>query len=399
MGSQLRPSPTRQRAFGPFVFNEASSELTKHGIRVRLVGQPIQILMALIEEPGRVVTREQFQQQLWSGSTFVDFDHGLNAAMNRLRQALGDSADQPRYIETMPGRGYRFIASIQDAKPNLATGIGPELVETASAPPAAPGLNRAEAKRRPIGIAVAVALALVGVFVAWRLNWQQNQQAPRVVPLTTAAGDQLCPSFSPDGNQLAFAWAGEKQDNWDIYVKMIGDATALRLTMDTAEDTCPAWSPNGRRIAFLKFANAPGNQDKARVYSISPLGGPERELADFDAADSRLAWSHDGRFLVVAKAYDEFQHDPGSGALYLIPAEHGEAKPLLVPPAAHWFKNPALSPSGDSLAFISCWGTTSAETCDIYMVAVASKWWRSLPICCLAVNHGRSRIVPHPSNA
>src|SRR5262245_41047207 len=94
---------------------------------MRLQGQPFQILAYFIRHPGQVVTRGELQQQLWKGSTFVDFDQGLNAAMNRLRQVLGDSADRPRYIETLPGRGYRFIAPVQDtdAKPVLVTGPAP----------------------------------------------------------------------------------------------------------------------------------------------------------------------------------------------------------------------------------------------------------------------------------
>src|SRR5712691_8191854 len=120
MSGQLTPRTSRSYIFGPFVFEEASAELRKHGVRVRLHGQPLQILTALIRQPGQVVTRKEFQQQLWAGSTFVDFDQGLNAAMNRLRQALGDSADQPRYIETLPRRGYRFVASVQDTDQMVA---------------------------------------------------------------------------------------------------------------------------------------------------------------------------------------------------------------------------------------------------------------------------------------
>jgi len=131
VSSRSNIGPSRQRVFGPFVFDEASGELTKHGVRVRLQGQPLQILAILLGEPGRVVSRDEFQQQLWKGSTFVDFDHGLNAAMNRLRQALGDSADQPRYVETLPGKGYRFVAPIQDVNPR------PVLVTSAHAADAA----------------------------------------------------------------------------------------------------------------------------------------------------------------------------------------------------------------------------------------------------------------------
>ena len=131
----MRPQPTahplRPLVFGPFEFDEASGELRKHGVRVRLQGQPLQILAGLIRQPGKIVTREEFQQQLWSDSTFVDFDHGLNAAMNRLRQVLGDSADHPRYIETLQGRGYRFVAAVQDtaSKPVLMMASAPDVTE------------------------------------------------------------------------------------------------------------------------------------------------------------------------------------------------------------------------------------------------------------------------------
>src|SRR5216683_2860013 len=131
MSSQPTASSPRQLVFGPFAFDEASGELHKHGSRVRLEGQPLQILAALVRQPGQVVTRDEFQQHLWKGGTFVDFDHGLNAAMSRLRQVLGDSADQPRYIETLPGRGYRFVAPVQETfpKPVLVMAPPPLAVE------------------------------------------------------------------------------------------------------------------------------------------------------------------------------------------------------------------------------------------------------------------------------
>src|SRR5215475_2161279 len=125
MAGQPKLGASRRLVFGPFSFNELTGELHKHGIRVRLQGQPLQILLALLRHPFQIVTRDEIQQELWKGRTFVDFDQGLNAAMNRLRAALGDSADQPRYIETLPGRGYRFIAPVQgaDARPVLVMSL------------------------------------------------------------------------------------------------------------------------------------------------------------------------------------------------------------------------------------------------------------------------------------
>ena len=99
--------------FGLFEVNTRTGELRKHGIRVRLSGQPFQILLLLLARPGDLVTREELREQLWSDGTFVDFEHGLNAAINKVRRALGDSADHPRYVETIPGRGYRFIGTLE----------------------------------------------------------------------------------------------------------------------------------------------------------------------------------------------------------------------------------------------------------------------------------------------
>jgi len=96
--------------FGPFDVNLRTGELRKKGFKVRLQEKPFQILAALLERPGEIVTRDELQRRLWPGDTFVDFDNGLNTALNKLRESLGDSAGEPQYIETFPRRGYRFVA-------------------------------------------------------------------------------------------------------------------------------------------------------------------------------------------------------------------------------------------------------------------------------------------------
>src|ERR1700754_2912515 len=108
-GDSKLPPPSRalKVAFGPFEFDPASGELRKHGYRVKLPGQPAEILRELITHPGEVLTREDLRVRLWPGINSGNFEHGLNAAVNRLRQVLGDAATKPRYIETLPGRGYR----------------------------------------------------------------------------------------------------------------------------------------------------------------------------------------------------------------------------------------------------------------------------------------------------
>src|SRR5207237_7187720 len=103
--------------FGSFEADVRAGELRKQGLKIKLQDQPFQILVMLLERPGDLVTREEIHQKLWPGDTFVDFDHGLNNAVNRLREALDDSAALPRYVETLPRRGYRFVGVINSAPP------------------------------------------------------------------------------------------------------------------------------------------------------------------------------------------------------------------------------------------------------------------------------------------
>lgn len=117
--------------FGVFEAEPSSGELRRNGLKVKLQEQPFQVLMVLLERPGEVVTREELRQRLWPDNTFVDFDHGLNTAINKLRDTLGDKAANPRFIETLPKRGYRFIAPVtgSTAQPPAA----PSAVEQVSA--------------------------------------------------------------------------------------------------------------------------------------------------------------------------------------------------------------------------------------------------------------------------
>src|SRR5262249_16517609 len=114
------------RRFGAFEINFQSGELRKNGMRMRLSGQPFQVLAILTARPGELVTREELHSKLWPADTFVDFDHGLNNAVARIREILGDSSETPRYIETIPRRGYRFIAPLSDVRPSTPSATSTE---------------------------------------------------------------------------------------------------------------------------------------------------------------------------------------------------------------------------------------------------------------------------------
>ena len=118
----------------------------------------------------------------------------------------------------------------------------------------------------------------------------------RPVALTSLTGSEFYPTFSPDGEQVAFSWNGTKQDNWDVYVTLVGSSDVRRLTSDLGEDARPTWSPDGRQIAFVRQ-----RPDDSTIHLVSPLGGAERRLGDFRGADS-LDWSPDGKWLAAGSS-------------------------------------------------------------------------------------------------
>ena len=156
---------THRTRFGTFEVDSRAGEVYKHGLRLKLQDQPFQVLAVLLEHPGDVVTREELRQKLWPADTFVDFDTGLNSAIKKLRDALGDSAEEPRYIETLPRRGYRFIAQVENGDLRAPVPIEKRL---ATVPPI--GTRSEPPKKRRSIVAVGVAAFLViAALVTWRV--------------------------------------------------------------------------------------------------------------------------------------------------------------------------------------------------------------------------------------
>jgi Tol biopolymer transport system component/predicted Ser/Thr protein kinase len=279
-----------------------------------------------------------------------------------------------RCLRKGPQRRYQHLDDVKVALEDIK-----EESESGASLPA--GVVR---KRRPRLIATFAAAALVIVIVAAVAAWLllrslQRAAAPpamRVVPLTTMAGLEFHPTFSPDGNQVAFTWNGPKQDNWDIYVTIVGSANERRLTSDPGEDVRPAWSPDGREIAFIRQ-----QLDDSTIYVVSPLGGVERRVGDFHGADS-IAWSPDGRWLAVGNSgylnfgmYVMGARPGGRGprGIYLIPAEGGDPRPLIASQPGRADSNPAFSPDGRRLSYVSCRSTGKAlgrADCNLYVVDV-----------------------------
>ncbi len=343
--------------FGVYEVDLRAGELRRKGRKLKLQEQPFQVLALLLERPGEVVTREALREKLWPADTFVEFDHSLNTAISKIREALGDLADNPRFVETLPRRGYRFIAPVEE----LGQASEPEA--TMPVPP----LPWWRTTRRPFWSAVLLALVIGAAlwFQFLRPSFKSEMAPMRVVPLTTLPGRERDPALSPDGNHLAFSWDGETGDNFDIYVKLIGSETTLRLTDDPAMDCCPAWSPDGRSIAFTRTS-----ETKDEIFIVPALGGPERKLQTTSGAKlfgswRYLSWSPDGRFL----AFVDQGPDKGPYAIFLVSVENLERHKLSAPPAEYLGdKYPVFSPDGKTLAFVRI---ASIGVHDIYLLPVA----------------------------
>ncbi len=342
-------SPKSTIRFAAFEVDPQSGELRKHGLRIKLQDQPFKVLVALLDKPGEVVSRDELRERIWGNDTFVDFNHGLSAAVNRLRDALCDSAENPRYVETVARRGYRFVAPVEGA-PQPATQTG-----------------ASQQSRRKQIWAVFASLTAVGLVGAglWQVRRPAAARPPHVVQVTTLIGSETMPTFSPDGEQVAYVWNGVDQRNAEIYVKMVGSETPLRLTSHPGADLMPSWSPDGRQIAFVRIHGTTGGT--TGIYVVSPLGGPERKVLELPGLDrrpggqetrvvgdllypivSRPSWSADGRFLAISRNSEP--PEVGDGAVLLVPVEGGEPRRILVPESGAWYKHPTFSPDSDRLA-------------------------------------------------
>ena len=399
--------------FGTFELEVRSGELRKAGVRVGLQEQSLQVLTLLLERPGDLVTRDELRQRLWPNGTFVDFERGLNAAIKRLRDTLGDSAESPRFIETLHRRGYRFIAPVEldAALANRSDEAGsddgslgdsadpPRFIQTvprpgdrfiapvdgaAETPNQQPGAQSVVVEHMPAGrstplrgwigkgtaIGVAAVILVVASIALFRKAPPATGAPARIAPLTRLAGKEAWPAFAPDGEQVAFAWSGEKFDNNDIYVTLVGSTAARRLTTDPGDDYAPSWSPDGRQIAFLRrFGHG------ARIHVISALGGPDQEVSDFPVGASRpqspfgvhITWSPDGRYVVAGRDAGDAADE--SSGLYLIPIDGGPARPMTrpKPPAFHF--SPVFSPDGRRVTYASC-ETPRLSNCGVNIVDV-----------------------------
>jgi Tol biopolymer transport system component/DNA-binding winged helix-turn-helix (wHTH) protein len=307
--------------FGRAEFDPSNLQLAVDGEVRPLEPKLYRLLEFLLENRGRVVSKDEILTAVWEQTAVTD--NALTRAVAQLRKALGDDSRSPRIIETVPTVGYRFIGE-------LLAGTAPPVVVRPS--------------RLWLGVA-ALMLAATGV-AAWSLR-SRPEPAWHPLPLTSDRGFQNAPSFSPDGNQVAFEWDGEAQDNFDIYVKGLSvDSTPLRLTSDPLRDQWPKWSPDGRTVAFARALGP----DRIALMLIPALGGAERKLAEIPFRSTAMsefvmAWSADSRWLVIPDQIDDRQ------ALQRISVETGETSRLTDPEGTLRDSFPSVSSDGQTLLF------------------------------------------------
>jgi len=366
--------------FGIFEADLRAGELRKNGLKIKLRGQPFEVLAILLERPGEVVTREELQQRLWADGVFVDFDHSLNTAINKIREALSDSAENPRFVETLSRRGYRFIApveardvevafvpvdgrasaSVDPAEQSAQFSENQSLVAPVLASPLSPNTQPRSSNRRKFLAAAVLVLLLLGSFLLW---WSLRRPTPLSQPLltrlTSDTGLTTDAVISPDGKLIAYA-SDRGGSNLDIWVRQVSGGDPIQLTRDPADDHQPAFSPDGGQIVFRSEREGGG------IYIISALGGDDRPLTS-KGRNPRFSPAGDWIAYWVGPVAG-YPLGAQAGKIFLIPPTGGNPKQI-DPPGILAAGCPIWSPDGSHLLF---YGSDSSLLAVWFPTA---DWW------------------------
>jgi Tol biopolymer transport system component/DNA-binding winged helix-turn-helix (wHTH) protein len=320
----------RRVQFGLFEADLKSGELHRSGVRVRLQSQPFKLLAALLERPGEVIAREELQKRLWGADTTVDFDHSLGIAVNKLRDALGDSAENPRFVETLAKRGYRFIAPVRmvDPEPSVE-GTEPPLPSAAAGARPAAGMI--------VWRWVAAALACISLALGSALVFRSPAGNPYRIAQVTYSNDvneESLSSLASDGTRLYFSHMENGNPMLAVSLTANGEISRFNLPSEIGAPLIDSLAPDGSKLIVRSHLQAEPEQP---LWIVPTLGGDARRVPNVLAHDA--AWMPDGRRLLIANG----------NQLTVVGADGSEPERLLATSGlAFWLR---WSPDGRHLRF------------------------------------------------
>jgi DNA-binding winged helix-turn-helix (wHTH) protein len=322
----MEQSATAHRVlrFALFEVDLDSGELRKNGVKQKIQEQPFRILCLLLHRRGEIVTREELQQKLWPDGTFVDFEHGVSTAVKKLREVLGDDADNPRFVETVPRRGYRFIAPAGGKD---------------SIPAGSPASDHPRIARRTIAMFAAVlVIAVVAVFV-WRMLWSdrpslriiRSQQVTFTGDIRSMGWVETAQSIQTDGRRIYYS-----DFSFRLRYVAVGGGEAELVAASPNPVVLLHISPDGSTLLARQALGSEGASEAA-LWLVPANGGPPRRLGDIEAQDA--AWSPDGKTIAFAQGQSLFLTDDRG---------NNPRKLAATPGRAFWLR---WSPDGKRLRF------------------------------------------------
>jgi len=336
--------------FEEFELDVKRYELRRNGCALKLEHIPMELLILLVTKKGQLVTREEIVDQLWGNDVFVETEHSINTAIRKIRQALRDDPENPRFVKTLKGKGYRFEAVLEPDREKRVFAqlrVPPSIAATAAVQPPpyeATSVWRAAVPRSwtVFGVLAGVLLMVVG---GWRLSRKSvaaSLPPMEITPMLGLNGAEKSPAFSPDGKQIAFALQGETGSG--IYVSLVGGGKSLQLTSGL-RDNGPKWSPDGEQIAFYR-----PSKEGVAIYTVPALGGSERRVYSGPATAFPHAfdWSPDGLYLAISQADPDRTH----AKIALLSLVNSTTRPLTTPSAQDLDYQPTFSPDGSTVVFV-----------------------------------------------